>query len=114
MSKALVIAGCAAMVVCGLLWGCAETERDILATSQPWDGRFYQKAPDGRMVQVTVWEHQKLVSCWEWDDDNVGNPQRKWVQTVTEGEGIRTVYDKDGRHGATEWYSGGEVTRGMH
>jgi len=104
-------------LLCACITGCASSGRDILAASQPWHGKLFQKHPDGRVLQVTAWDHGKLVSCWEfsrthWVDgkSHVSAPQ--WMQTVSDGTGRRTLYDERGEAAGHEDFNNGDFTGG--
>jgi hypothetical protein len=104
-------------VLCLGLFGCALSGRDIVTTPQPWHGELIQKHPDGKTLQVTEWNHGKLVSCWEfsntrWVNGEFRVTKPKWTQTVSGGNGRRTLYDERGEPAGREDFKNGECTGG--
>ena len=101
MKKAIPLV-CAVMLT---VLGCASPCRDILATPQPWHGKLHQANANGSVVQRTVWQHGRLVSCWEYQNG-------KWTQTVVDGSGRRTLFDKAGEPSGHEDFEKGEYRGG--
>ena len=95
-------------IVCAVMLtalGCASPCRDILATPQPWHGTLRQTDATGSVIQTTVWDHGRLVSCWEYQSG-------KWTQTVVDGSGRRTLFDKAGEPEGHEDFEKGECKGG--
>ena len=95
-------------VVCAVMLavlGCASPCRDILSTPQPWHGKLHQTDAAGRVIQKTIWEHGRLVSCWAYQNG-------KWTQTIVAGSGRRTLFDKAGEPAGHEDFEKGECKGG--
>jgi hypothetical protein len=93
-------------LLCALgLLGCATSQRNVLSTAQPWHGKLHQMNSGGSIIQTTVWEHGRLLSCWEYQTD-------KWTQTVTDGTGRRTLFDENGQPAGHEDFRNGDCVGG--
>ncbi len=116
MNARIVMLGLLLLAVA--LLGCASTSRDLLTASRPLHGKFHQKSSDGKIIQETVWNHGKLVSCWEisrtsrWVNGRLEIAEPKWTQTVSDGSGRRTLFDKQGEAAGHEDFTNGEYTGG--
>jgi hypothetical protein len=94
----------------------------------PRDGVHLINTRDGRLVQKTVWRHEKLVAAWEYEQRgalpleviaavNRGErdwPAPRWIQVVKKGAGRLTYFDADGNNIGFADYQDGEYYRGAH
>jgi hypothetical protein len=109
--------------------GCMTKVRNVGSDARPpRAGVHLVYAPNGQLLQKTIWRAGKVVSVWEyhrgdvipgdvvdalgWDDSRL--PPPRWTQTIASGRGKICTFDQRGILIGWEEYWDGIYVRGAH
>src|SRR5437016_5231904 len=99
------------VLMAGFAFGCSSlNSRSVGSLALRRTGTHGVYAPDGRLLQKTVWRDGKLVAAWQYEQrwelalevikavhqGERDYPPPRWVQTVDSGRGRLHTFDERG------------------